>query len=174
MSTRNISWGGKGGRCVGLTTLPPFMSWNLGASTSWNPQGLLRPVTDCFSFTLYLHNCRANAYEFPFRNMSSFDDRTANRTGANIAVTASTLAHSLYVRTAEKISTKFRPAVSKNVARKNKCWDTEEKIVGENFPIYGTVRRCGPNCHVTTLVCRREPVTDVLNLVKHFCRLLTL
>ena len=23
MSTRNISWGGKGGRCVGLTTLPP-------------------------------------------------------------------------------------------------------------------------------------------------------
>jgi len=22
MSTRNISWGGKGGRCVGLTTLP--------------------------------------------------------------------------------------------------------------------------------------------------------
>jgi hypothetical protein len=23
MSTRNISWGGKGGQCVGLTTLPP-------------------------------------------------------------------------------------------------------------------------------------------------------
>ena len=23
MSTRNIYWGGKGGRCVGLTTLPP-------------------------------------------------------------------------------------------------------------------------------------------------------
>jgi len=23
MSTRNISWGGKGGRCVKLTTLPP-------------------------------------------------------------------------------------------------------------------------------------------------------
>jgi hypothetical protein len=30
----------KGGRCVGLT-LPP---WNLGASTSWNPQGLARPI----------------------------------------------------------------------------------------------------------------------------------
>jgi hypothetical protein len=48
MSTRNISWG-KGGRCVGLTTLPlaTFMcrlSWNLGASTSWNPQGMSRPV----------------------------------------------------------------------------------------------------------------------------------
>jgi len=23
MITRNISWGGKGGRCIGLTTLPP-------------------------------------------------------------------------------------------------------------------------------------------------------
>jgi len=23
MSTRNVSWRGKGGRCVGLTTLPP-------------------------------------------------------------------------------------------------------------------------------------------------------
>jgi hypothetical protein len=31
MSTRNISWG-KGGQCIG------------GASTSWNPQGLSKPV----------------------------------------------------------------------------------------------------------------------------------
>jgi hypothetical protein len=23
MSTRNISWAGKGGQCIGLTTLPP-------------------------------------------------------------------------------------------------------------------------------------------------------
>ena len=39
--------GGKGGRCVGLTTLPPSCAdclVNLGASTSWNPQGLFRPV----------------------------------------------------------------------------------------------------------------------------------
>jgi hypothetical protein len=39
--------GGKGGRCVGLTTLPPSCAdclKNLGASTSWNPQGLSRPV----------------------------------------------------------------------------------------------------------------------------------
>jgi hypothetical protein len=46
MSTRNISWG-KGGRCVGLTTLPTScarLSRNLGASTSWNPKGLSRPV----------------------------------------------------------------------------------------------------------------------------------
>ena len=29
MSTRNISWGGKGGRCVELTTLPPLCSDHL-------------------------------------------------------------------------------------------------------------------------------------------------
>jgi len=41
MSTTNISWegGGKGGRCVGLTTLPPSYA-------SWNPQGLFRPVLE--------------------------------------------------------------------------------------------------------------------------------
>jgi hypothetical protein len=39
--------GGKGGRCVGLTTLPPSCAdclKNLGASTSWIPKGLSRPV----------------------------------------------------------------------------------------------------------------------------------
>ena len=36
--------GGNGGRCVRLTTLPPSCAWNLGASTSWNPQELSRPV----------------------------------------------------------------------------------------------------------------------------------
>jgi hypothetical protein len=36
MSTRNISWGGKGGRCVGLTTLPPSCADCL-ASGSLNP-----------------------------------------------------------------------------------------------------------------------------------------
>jgi hypothetical protein len=45
MSTRNTSWG-KGGRCVGLTTLPYScaFSLNLGASTPWNTRGLSRPV----------------------------------------------------------------------------------------------------------------------------------
>ena len=39
--------GGKGGRCVRLTTLPPScaVARNLGALTSWNPLGLSRPVT---------------------------------------------------------------------------------------------------------------------------------
>jgi len=39
--------GGKGGRCMGADNLTTFMcrlSWNLGVSTSWNPQGLSRLV----------------------------------------------------------------------------------------------------------------------------------
>jgi hypothetical protein len=39
--------GGKGGQCVGLTTLPPSCAdclEILGASTSRNPKGLPRPV----------------------------------------------------------------------------------------------------------------------------------
>ena len=35
MSTRNISWGGKGGRCVGLTILPPLCADSLEI---WEPQ----------------------------------------------------------------------------------------------------------------------------------------
>jgi hypothetical protein len=45
LPTRNISWGGKCGRCIGLTTLPlscARMSENLGASTSRNPRSLSR------------------------------------------------------------------------------------------------------------------------------------
>jgi hypothetical protein len=41
-----VNTGGKGGRCVRLTTyhLHVPMSKNLGALTSWNPVGLFRPV----------------------------------------------------------------------------------------------------------------------------------
>jgi hypothetical protein len=41
MSTRNISWGRKGGRCVGLTTLPPSSADKIEI---WEPQppGTLR------------------------------------------------------------------------------------------------------------------------------------
>ena len=47
MSTRYVSLGGKGGRCVGLTTLPSSCAdclQNLRVSDSWKPQGLSRPV----------------------------------------------------------------------------------------------------------------------------------
>jgi hypothetical protein len=41
--TRSISGGG-GGRADNLTTFMCQLSWNLGASTSWKPLGLSRPV----------------------------------------------------------------------------------------------------------------------------------
>ena len=46
----------KGGRCVGLTTLPPSRPdclGILGAPNSWNPQGLARPVQ--WLLNHYLH-----------------------------------------------------------------------------------------------------------------------
>jgi len=46
MSTRNVSWGYRRPvrRADNLTTLMCRLSGNLGASTSWNPQGLRRPI----------------------------------------------------------------------------------------------------------------------------------
>jgi hypothetical protein len=46
MSTRNISWCERRPvrRADNLTTFVCRLSWNLRASTSWNPQGLSRPV----------------------------------------------------------------------------------------------------------------------------------
>jgi len=46
MSTRNISWGQRRPvrRADNLTTFMCRLSWNMGASDSWNPQGLSRPV----------------------------------------------------------------------------------------------------------------------------------
>ena len=46
MSTRNISWGYRRPvrRADNLTNFMCRLSWNLGASTSWNHQGLYRPI----------------------------------------------------------------------------------------------------------------------------------
>ena len=48
--------GGKGGRCVRLTTYrhPVPLSRNLGTLTSWNPLGLFRPVMGLLYLYLYL------------------------------------------------------------------------------------------------------------------------
>ena len=48
--------GGKGGRCVSLTTLPPpyAVVTKYGNLTSWNPLGHSRPVTGL----LYLFVCK--------------------------------------------------------------------------------------------------------------------
>ena len=46
MRTMNASWGWRRLvlRADNLTTFMCWLSWNLGISTSWNPQGLSRPV----------------------------------------------------------------------------------------------------------------------------------
>jgi hypothetical protein len=50
-----VNPGGKGGRCVKLTTyhLHVPMSRNLGALTSWNPVDLFRPVME--QLKIYQH-----------------------------------------------------------------------------------------------------------------------
>ena len=61
MSTRDVSWG-KGGRCIGLTTLPPSCVncvEILEASTSWSRKGLSRPVMIWLIF-IKKHQCYKN------------------------------------------------------------------------------------------------------------------
>jgi hypothetical protein len=52
MSTRNIYWGGEGGRCIGLTTLPPSCADCLEI---WEPQplGNLRACAGPEGFTYF-------------------------------------------------------------------------------------------------------------------------
>jgi len=56
MSTRNVCWGKRRPvrRADNLTIFMCRLSWNLGASTSWNSQGLSRPVIGL----LYLYTSR--------------------------------------------------------------------------------------------------------------------
>ena len=59
MSTRNLSWGYTWPirRADTLTAFLCRLSWNLGASTSWNPLGLSKPVIRLFTFTsTFLYN----------------------------------------------------------------------------------------------------------------------
>jgi len=71
MKTRNISLGGKGGRCVRLTTLPHSCADCLEI---WEPQhpGTFRACPglhrDCFTFTIYVPS---NAATHPRRTKSS-------------------------------------------------------------------------------------------------------
>ena len=76
MTARNISWG-EGGlrwpvrRADNLTTFMCRLSWNLGASASWNPQGLSRPVMGLLYLYRHLHNsCR---YHRDVRSRSGFN-----------------------------------------------------------------------------------------------------
>jgi len=55
MSIRNISWRKRRPvrRAEILTTFMFRLSWNLGTSNSWNPQGLSRPVMGLLYLYLY-------------------------------------------------------------------------------------------------------------------------
>ena len=54
MSTRNISW--EVHRADNLTAFMCRLSWNLGASTSWNPQDLSRPLMALLYLLLHLRS----------------------------------------------------------------------------------------------------------------------
>jgi len=77
MSTRDISWGGGGKRrpvrrADKLSTFMCRLSWNLGAWTSWNPQGL---YSDCFTF-LFVGSVKSLDFSRPvwFQNLFSTND----------------------------------------------------------------------------------------------------
>jgi hypothetical protein len=62
MSIRNISWGSKGGRCLGLNTLPYscvdcLEIWE--RQPFWNPQSLSRSVIGLF-YLLAFYACRSH------------------------------------------------------------------------------------------------------------------
>ena len=72
MSIRNSSWGGEGSRCVGLTTLPLSCAdyleiWE--ASTSWNPQGLSRPVMGLPYLYLHIYGTKMLISAFKSKRM---------------------------------------------------------------------------------------------------------
>jgi hypothetical protein len=63
MSTTDISRGGKGGRCIGLTTLPTLCAnflEILGASTPWKNHRLSRTVIELLS--LFFSNFSKGTY----------------------------------------------------------------------------------------------------------------
>ena len=77
ISTRNVSWGPR--RPVRRADNPTIfmcrLSWYLGASASWNPQGLSRPVMGLLYHLIYIkmNVCLFvlwNLYKFSFLNRS--------------------------------------------------------------------------------------------------------
>ena len=72
--------GVKGGRSLGLTTLPSLCAdciGNLGPSTSWNPQGLSRPVQGL----LYMYLCPLQP-DVKKKNLSALPRHTVSEWGS--------------------------------------------------------------------------------------------
>ena len=81
ISTSNFSWWVKAALCVGLnfTTLMCGLSWNLGASTTWNPRGLSRPVEGLLYLYLHVVGKRYIIFvrgHWQYWNSKTFDDIT--------------------------------------------------------------------------------------------------
>jgi hypothetical protein len=72
MSTRNLSWGVKVLRADNLTTFMCRLSKNLGASTTWSPKGLPRPVMGLLYLLVSneLKRVRKEAYLVKFKALS--------------------------------------------------------------------------------------------------------
>ena len=67
--------GGKGGRCVGLTALPPSCAVvikNLGTLTSWNPLGHSRPVMGLLYLYLVAVHCDVTPCRWVAKGVSTF------------------------------------------------------------------------------------------------------
>ena len=81
MSARNIFWGVKaaGARADKLITFMCWLSWSLGASASWKPQGLPRPVMGL----LYLHFYVKDMFKFKCPNSSSKKNENRHTLTAN-------------------------------------------------------------------------------------------
>jgi hypothetical protein len=70
MSTRNISWGVNAAGADNLTTFMCRLSRNLGASTSWTPQGLSRPVMGLlYLFTIYMKTIFVHQFSDDLRKL---------------------------------------------------------------------------------------------------------
>src|SRR5215468_5222175 len=104
MSTRNISWG-KGGRCVGLTTLPPSCADCLKI---WEPQppGTLRACQglyrDCFTFTFTFTPNQVLVFKTlsGFSRLSSVPAHKSLNSFSKYATTDSTLYSFQFITTA--------------------------------------------------------------------------
>jgi len=125
MSTRNISWGKRRPvrRADNLTTFMCRLSWNMGASTSWNPQGLSSPVMGLTNFLFYkLCLCK---WSLPFM----FSDQTF--------VGISRVSQACYIPWPRSVgsfsSMLFRPASS----RWPYCWgfETRDFLQGKKYRV---------------------------------------
>jgi hypothetical protein len=149
MSTRNISWGYRRPvrRADNLTTFMCRLSWNMGSSTYWNPQGLPRPVMVLIYLYLYYPADSESLYRLSYRGPSQ-----NLRTGIRIA-TYHTTNSTWRGRRLGRCHGTGQRSVTEHVIMKYNCgcevgsvtwgdlnwrkwWETGENCVVRNFIIF--------------------------------------